>query len=168
MAADDRNATPHPRRPERLVDVLARIEADRRTAIEEDRRRFRRFVVRGEALLEPLNRKSVAESRTLLLRDIGYAGIGFLAHQPLDPESMWRVRFQHDDQGAVVGSQPVIIRSCRMVQPNLYMVGAEFIIEPYLLSLLGIDSMKLRQETFSTDTETEVGLAEYSSPDALS
>lgn len=166
MTADGRNATSAQTASERLVDVLARIEADRRTAIEEDRRRFRRFVVRGEALLEPLNRKSVTESRTLLLRDIGYAGIGFLADQPLDPESMWRVRFQHDDHGAVIGSQPVVIRYCRPVQANLYMVGAEFIIEPYLLSLLGIDSVKLRHEA-TVDAAHDAAAAEYRAPDAL-
>lgn len=152
--------------PEKLVDVLARLEAERRRPENENRRRFRRFVIRGEARLEPLNNSSLGDSQVVLLRDVGYAGVGFLTDRELDLETMWRMRFHHPNHGTVFGAQPVIVRYCRPIQPNLYMVGAEFVIEPYLLSLLGVEDKKLRQEVAGTEEE-EADNAEYRAPDAL-
>jgi hypothetical protein len=162
---DEHNNTLYRTEPEKLVDVLSRIESERQRPLDSERRRFRRFVIRGEARLEPLSSHSLGDPHIVLLRDISYAGLGFLTDRHLSPETMWRLRFHHASHGTVFGSQPVVIRYCRSIQSNLYMVGAEAVMEPYLLSLLGVDDAELRDETSGPDPEQEA--AEYRSPDAL-
>jgi hypothetical protein len=130
--------------PKDLMDVLARLEDVRQHPGVEAQRRYRRFTVRGEATLEPMAGPALEDPLTVLLRDISRGGAGFLCDRFIEPCSTWRLRFQAKRQ--IIGSQPVMVRFCRLVQENLYIVGGQFIVEPYIMESLGVAEEMLDQD----------------------
>ncbi len=150
--------------PKDLMDVLAKLEhhrADPTPDSPDAQRRFRRFVVRGDALLESMDLSMTREPLNVLLRDVSQGGVGFLSDQFIEPCTEWRVRFQA--QGRIVGSQPVIIRFCRLVQDGLYLIGAQFVIEPYLMAALGVSEQELREQNICSYGNLDV--SEFEAPD---
>ena len=77
--------------PKDLMDVLARLEDTRHQPGVEAQRRFRRFTVRGEATLEPMQGPAMQDPLTVLLRDISRGGAGFLTDRFIEPCSTWRL-----------------------------------------------------------------------------
>ena len=68
-------------RPRSLLDELDKLESLREPE-KAGQRQFRRFVVRGEAELHPMNRNRLDPTPlTIQLRDISRGGVGFLCDQ---------------------------------------------------------------------------------------
>lgn len=130
--------------PKDLMDVLARLDESRQEPTEQTMRRYRRYSVRGEARIEPLDPAELQSPLRVLLRDISRAGVGFLADQFISPCTMWRMQLQTRD--FVIGSTAVMVRFCRAVQSDLYLCGAQVIIEPYLMHMLGVPADQARHE----------------------
>ncbi len=128
--------------PRDLMAVLKRLEQQRHvTADVESQRRFRRFNVRADGLLESLDIAG-EPSFPVMLRDISRGGVGFLADRFLEPTSMWRLRIVR--RGIVLGSQPLLVRYCRLIQSDLYIVGGQFVAEPSLMSAAGVSDEDIK------------------------
>lgn len=134
------------RRPENLLAELSRLETLRDSAAcEVDSRQFRRFVVRGDAELHPMSRARLDRAPLdITLRDIGRGGFGFVCQQAMPAGSNWRVCFLR--HGYVVGEQAIMVRHCRPVSEGVYLIGAQFVIDTGLLTLLGIDPGAIHDE----------------------
>ncbi|MEX2670634.1 MAG: hypothetical protein WD294_00850 [Phycisphaeraceae bacterium] len=140
--------------PKDLMDVLARLEQDcPETTVASGKRRFRRFPVRADAKLEAID-DDLNESPTILLRNISRGGVGFLVDRFIDPQSMWRIRFIM--KGHVVSSQPIMVRFCRLVQNDLYVAGGQFVLEPFVMHMLGISAGDMRAEQLELYSEEDV------------
>ncbi len=134
-----------------LLEEVNRLETLRVPDREADRpRRYRRFVIRGDAELHPMSRTRLDSTPIeIKLRDIGRGGIGFLCASPLPIDSSWRVCFlQH---GYAVGVQAMVVRHCREVSQGVYLIGGQFVIDNGLLAVIGADADALRDEGQPTD-----------------
>lgn len=132
--------------PRDLIEVLSRMEYWRQEPPVDRKRAFRRFVVRGEATLEPMQTgQSMNGHVHAMLRDISRGGIGFLADSFLQPGEVWRIRFEQ--HGHLIGQQPILVKFCRLVQDGMYLTGGQFVIEPALLIGLGVDEGDLHNDT---------------------
>lgn len=128
--------------PHRLLEELVRLESLRISNTSSTKRVYSRFVIRGEAEIIPMDRNGpIGEPISILLRDVGRGGLGFVSSRPLDASSTWRVGFLQN--GYVFATQAIIVRHCKMVRPDLYLVGAQFCIESGLLCLLGVDPAEI-------------------------
>lgn len=130
--------------PQDLLELLQRMEYWRQEPAVERKRAFKRFSVRGDASLEPMDTEALSGPLTVMLRDISRGGAGFVCEEYLEPGQIWRMRFK--SQGFWVGSQPVLVRFCRLVQNGLYLVGTQFIIEPAILHALGVPTHELAND----------------------
>jgi hypothetical protein len=143
-------------RPCDLLDLLNDMESWRQDPEVERNRAYRRFPVRGDATLESLDASRLVRLPiTVMLRDISRGGTGFICDRALTPGSVWRVGFNH--KGFQIGSQPIVIRFCREVQDGLYLIGGQFVIEPAVMIMLGVNEEQLghdvrdREEPADTD-----------------
>jgi hypothetical protein len=139
-------------RPRSLLDELDRLESLRDPA-KAGYRQFRRFVVRGEAELHPMNRNRLDPTPlTVQLRDLSRGGMGFLCDQPLEEYSAWRACFLQE--GYVVGEQAMVVRHCRPVNDELYLIGGQFVIDTGLMVALGVSPGALEDDQASQEDET--------------
>ena len=131
-----------PQEPNHVLDTLARLEYWRQPPVDNPKRQFRRYMIRGDATLEPLEEQTI-ESPVIhvMLRDVSRTGVGFLCDTLLQRYSFWRVKFRL--QHYQMGTQAVMIRYCRQVRGGLFLVGAQSVMEPYLLGLLGVPEQEL-------------------------
>lgn len=131
--------------PQDLIDMLSQMEFWRQEPPKQRKRAFKRFVIRGEATLEPVD-TAVAPlvNPRVMLRDISRGSVGVLCQQYLDPGTVWRLAFEHHAHR--VGTQPIVVRYCRLVQDGLYLVGGQFVIEPYLMVAAGVDEAELAHD----------------------
>lgn len=135
--------------PRDLVDILSRMEFWRQEEPEKSQRTFKRFSVRGDARLEPLeDNETDLSTATVSLRDVSRAGVGFLIDKHLDAGSFWRIHFQslgtwHPMR---VASTCVCVRFCRLVQEGLYLVGGQFVVEPLTLVAIGVSEQDLSSD----------------------
>jgi hypothetical protein len=128
--------------PRDLMAVLKRLEQQRHVSADvESQRRFRRFNVRADGLLEAVD-MSGDKPFPVMLRDISRGGVGFLSDRFLEPTSMWRIRLVH--RGMIMGGQPLLVRYCRLIQSDLYIVGGQFVAEPSLLSAAGVSDEDIK------------------------
>jgi len=128
-----------------LINVLSRIEFWREPEPAERKRSFPRFSVRGEATVEPVGRDVAADQRLpVQLRDISRAGIGLVTDTYIEPGSTWRVGFYH--RHLLIGSQVMVVRFCRLIEDNAYLVGGQFVIEPGLMHAVGVPVSALQQD----------------------
>ncbi len=105
-------------------------------------RRFERHHVRGEARLEPLDESNGLEAPFMvMLQDIARTGVMFQSPQPLVIGTQWRINFLH--KGHRLGTCPLVVSHCQQVRPGFYLIGAQFMIEPIVLSALGVKSRDL-------------------------
>jgi hypothetical protein len=149
--------------PNDLMSVLNRLEEHRREDADPGNasRRFRRFAIRTEGILEPLD-LSDGHTYPVMLRDISRNGVGFLCEKFIEPCTLWRIRFIRHN--LVIGSQPMIMRYCRLIQPDLYILGGQFIVEPHLMLALGVNEEDLRTgETLCNYDGTDI--SDFVSPD---
>lgn len=150
--------------PRDLIEVLGRMEYWRQEPPVDHKRAFRRFVVRGEATLEPVHSGKVIESDArAMLRDVSRGGVGFLCDRFLEPGDIWRIRFER--KGYLLGQQPILIKFCRLVQDGLYLTGGQFIIEPALMVALGVDETDLHDDTRVVDKS--LNTAEFLPPENM-
>lgn len=120
-------------------------------------RQYHRWAVRGEAELFPLNSEQRLDRSpvTIQLRDIGLGGMGFVSPTLLPVHSLWQVSFsQH---GYPVGRQTLVIRNCRKLESDIYLIGSQFCIEVGLMCMLGIDPGKLRMHAICDNTMIDTG-----------
>ena len=78
------------------LDLLTHLDdlEGLRSARTDHKRRFKRFVIRGEAELHPIGASELDRTPIdIKLRDIGCGGLGFVASQPLEIGSFWRAHF---------------------------------------------------------------------------
>lgn len=149
--------------PRDLMDVLARLEQASPDHDDPGKRRFKRYSVRHDAKLEAMSEDSYEEPLTVLLRDISRGGAGFLVDRFLEPSTFWRLRFMA--HGHVAGSQPIVLRFCRMVQENLFLAGGQFVLEPYIMHELGVSDTDLQREDVQAYTDEDV--SRFLAPDDL-
>ncbi len=127
-----------------ILAELNRLERRHRANAGSLRRKFPRFIVRGDAELQPMDRTRLDHRPIeIALRDVARSGMGFLCGQPLEIGSTWRCGFLN--QGHVFGHQAVIIRHCEAVNHDLFLIGGQFIIDTGLLLALGVDASALTQ-----------------------
>lgn len=130
--------------PRDLVELLQRLEYWRQEPAVERQRAFKRFSVRGHAALEPIDTDMVSGPITVMLRDVSRGGAGFVCEEFLDVGSTWRMAFKKDCFR--IGSQPIVVRFCRLIQDGLYLVGTQFIVEPFIIHALGVPSHELAND----------------------
>ena len=119
-----------------LLDELSRLES-LRDPERQGQRQFRRFAVRGDAELYPIDvARTDRQPVDIKLRDIGRGGIGFVCEQPLEVGSNWRCAFLN--RGQVISQQAMIVRHCREVQAGLYLIGAQFCLDLGVMVSLGL------------------------------
>lgn len=110
-----------------------------------NRRKNERHAVRGEARIEPLDEHlALGAPKEVSLQDIGLTGVMFQCDGPLPMGSKWRLRFIH--RGNALAMIPVIVRYCAPLGDCYYHIGAQFAIEPAVLSALGVEEHELNLE----------------------
>ncbi len=152
--------------PRDLVEILSRMEFWRQEPPVERQRWFKRFTVRGEAELTLLpGHAAYRDPRpiSISLRDVSRAGLGFLATEAIEPGAVGRVAFQF--HGQKCGEQCIVVRFSRLVHDGLFLCGGQFIIEPYLMLLLGVDAGELGRDI--RDKADQAAAADFVDPDAV-
>lgn len=133
-----------------LLTELNRLEALRQPAQHEDRQ-FRRFRIRGDAELHPIDASRVDRTPVdIKLRDLGQGGIGFICEHDLAVGSTWRCCFLNE--GHVIAQQALLIRHCRPVQSGLYLLGAQFCLDTGIMTLLGVNAHALNAQQDNDNT----------------
>lgn len=128
--------------PTRLVEVLGRLDSESDGQAAAEQRRFTRFSVRAPATLEPMEGWSQGTDQVpVMARNISRGGVGFVAERPLPAGSVWRIAFER--RGRQVGSQTMVVLYCREIQKGTYLLGGQFIVEPGLMLMLGVDDTAL-------------------------
>lgn len=124
--------------PHNMLAVLSDIERRSQQEPMTGKRQFLRRSLRGEAILQTLEDAAV-EVRTMRvqLRDISQTGIGFLASEPMESGTVWRVMFVV--RNFAVGQQTITVRHSRPIAAGVYLCGGQFCIEPGMLHMMGID-----------------------------
>jgi len=138
-------------RPHALLGELDRLES-LRDPERQGLRSFRRYVIRGDAELHPMNRNRLDPTPIeIKMRDISRGGMGFICSQPLPERSSWRLCFlQH---GYVIGEQGVVVRHCRQVGEGMYLIGGQFVIDSGLLVNLGVPRGALQDQDITAPEE---------------
>ncbi len=151
--------------PQELIRVLTQMEYWRQEPPTERQRAFRRFTVRGDATVEQVDDQSIVHltAKPVMLRDISRGGVGFVVDQFLEPGSVWRLAIF--DRGRKAGTQTLVVRYCRLVQDGLYLVGAQFIIEPHLMLTLGVEERALADDIHQRVKPEDT--ADFLAPDAV-
>lgn len=100
-------------------------------------RLYERFALRHEAKLYTMAKGEANQPPSeIVLHDVSRDGVSFFCQDKVVLRSTWRVGFLH--QGYPIAQQPIIVRHCRQVGPDLFLAGAQFCIETGLLCLLGV------------------------------
>lgn len=124
------------------MEVLSRLEQVRGDKPDCRRRRHVRHVVRGEAILLEMDRTSSDEPPiTVMLRDIGRGGVGFIAQRSVAVGCLKRLRLLQRDFG--IGQVNVMIQHCGLVEEPVYLIGCEICFDNGQLLLLGVDPAAL-------------------------
>lgn len=111
-----------------------------------ERRRYDRHTVRGEARIEPLRESDdFVGPKDVHLLDIGRTGVRLLTSEPLARNSHWRLRLIH--RGHALALIPILVRYAeRQAASGSYHIGAQFMIEPAVLSQLGVSDLDLLRD----------------------
>lgn len=129
-----------PAQPDRsLLGKLHSIEQAQEAPNNDNHPRlFRRYVVRGDAMLHPMNRSRLdATPLDIKLRDVSRGGIGFICDQPIGMHTTWRLEVLIG--GYAVGAQALIVRHVEEVSAGMYLIGATFVLDTAILALLGVE-----------------------------
>lgn len=109
-----------------------------------NRRQSERHVVRCEGRIEPLREgDSLGAPKEVQLLDIGRMGVCLLIGESLPVGSQWRLRLIH--RGYLLAQLPVIVRFCQDHGGACH-VGAQFMIEPIVLTQLGVTEQQLAHD----------------------
>ena len=136
-----------------VLHELAELERSRHSLVPgQCQRQFDRHVIRGEAVLTPVEDRSkegfMVEAH---LRDVSRGGIGFVCRELLEAGSRWRIEFRQ--HGHAIAEQTIVVRHCREVRSNLYLCGSQFIASAGLLTLLGVPAADLLAESESNEPD---------------
>jgi len=128
--------------PNDLLEDLAVLEGLREPSPGAPRRQFRRFMVRADAELHPMDgaRLDMAPIQ-VRLRDVSRGGVGFISAIPLEQGSAWRIQFL--ERGYPIDTMGLLIRHCRQVCPDVYLGGGQFCAQTGLLIRLGLNPLAL-------------------------
>ena len=150
--------------PEQILRYLEDLEDMRHASKVSQKRRFDRFVVRGEAELVAIGTSDVTDKPLPIhIRDIGRGGIGFVSEEAVEAGEYFNVRFY--ESGFVVAERPIVVCHARQVESGLYLVGGQFVADTGLLILLGVDPDALRQsEERATDDQDDDDSITFISP----
>ena len=150
--------------PNDLIGMISQPEYWQKMQPADKQRAFERFEVRGDATLEPIETGHVETPCVRAqLRDISRGGLGFICDRFIEPGTVWRVRFEY--QSELVGTQPMVIRFCRLAQNHMYLAGGQFVVEPAMLVLLGVGEQSLTKDI--VDRQNPLDTADFLAPDAL-
>lgn len=150
--------------PRDLIEVLSRLEYWRQETPEENHRTFRRFTIRGDATLESVDMLTSETPPThIMMRDISRGGAGFLCNRYLERGGIWRINFQAHNMR--IGCQTICVRFCRLVQDGLFLIGGQFVVEPYILHSLGVDMHQMTDDVLIRSTDE--GVSDFVPPDFL-
>ena len=124
--------------PKDLLAELSRLERTRSDVTGASRRRHRRFTVRAYAELSETDRSFSNEPpATVMLRDMGRGGLGFVTDRPVEVGSLRQLRIvQH---GYCVGEADIVARHCGKVTDHAYVVGCQVCLGNGLMYLMGVD-----------------------------
>ncbi len=136
--------------PRELLARLEQLEQVRSDEVGQSKRGFRRFVVRGDVMIEPVVRLGLeGEPVGGMLRDVGLGGIGFISPARYEPGTLVYVEMLV--HGYTAARPVLVIRHCRQVEGDLCLAGGNFCAEPAQLLNLGVDPAALRCETGAED-----------------
>lgn len=133
-----------------LGQELSQLESLRDDNADVQRRRDRRFVVRGDAQLVDVDRTGDASAPIhIMLRDVSRCGFGFLCEQEVSVGSTWRLRLvQHR---YAVGEANVIVRFTRQIKPHVQLVGCQTAMDSGLMLLTGVDPTDIQNGSHGGD-----------------
>ena len=147
-----------------VAGILHEMECWRQEPFDPEQRNYKRHSVRGDVRIEPIvGDAPVAFDAYCMLRDISRDGAGFVCYQPLPLGSQWRLWFTI--RGHNMCAQPVVVRYCKAVQTGVFLVGTQFIVEPWVLCALGVADDDLADE-YATKSEDDA-FSEFVAPEAL-
>ncbi len=143
-----------------LLLALASLESSYGQEPSNWRRCFQRFVVRGGALLQSLDRTKIYKNPIqIMLRDISLDGVGFVCQRPFEVNSKWRVSFLKQD--STIAQQAMVVSHCIPLTPTVYLTGGVFCADLGLLCVLGIDPRAIKDG----DGPTNAGNSAYQASD---
>lgn len=135
-----------------LVEELAALEQLRDPEKSRGLRQYRRFVIRGDAELYPMDPTELARAPIdIALRDMSRGGVGFVCSMPLPERSVWRLVM--NVHGYAVGMIGLIIRHSREVRPGVMLTGGQFGITTGLMIVMGIDPAAITRSDEDPDAE---------------
>lgn len=104
-----------------------------------------RYEVRLEGWIEPLDERDTQDARvSVTVLDVGRTGVRLACDVPLDRESMWRLRLIEGHH--LIAAVPIMARYCKSSDAHGFHIGAQFVIEPYLLHVIGVEPDQLDVE----------------------
>ncbi len=125
-----------------FLEKLEELESLRAAEIPADRRISPRVPVRGEAEMLAISGTSVTSNLLpIQIRDISWAGLGFLCSEKLVADSHWRICFM--DHGEQMGQGRLMVRHCREVNEGICLAGGLFVIEASIPALFGVRTSEL-------------------------
>jgi hypothetical protein len=146
-----------------LLAQLAALGKTRPSEVPHERRQYRRFEVRAEADLYPMDRRAPhSHPVAALIRDIGQCGAGLIATADLPLDSTWRMAVLN--RQLVIAQLPIIIRHSRKLGDAAWLINTQFCIESGLLSMLGINPTAICEGHLPGPEELQ---GEFLAPDEL-
>lgn len=143
-------------RAKTLLDDLAELERLRDPAKSRGLRQYRRFVVRTDAELHPMDPTHIDRMPIeVKLRDISRGGAGFVCSRNLAFRSVWRLVILH--RGYAVSEMAVVIRHGRDIRDGVYLMGGQFGAETGAMVIAGVDPLAITTTDADADAEDVVG-----------
>jgi len=125
-----------------------------------NKRQSTRHEVRGQGKLQPLDEKlDLDPAIDVQVRDVGRTGVLFDVPCELEVNSTWRLRLVVD--GHLAGTIPLLVRHTTATEAGTWRVGAQVIIEPIMLTHLGVRRDRIR---FDPLADGVTGSAAFSAP----
>ncbi len=139
-----------------LLDDLAELERLRDPSKSKGLRHYRRFVVRADAELHPMD--PTAMERTpidLKLRDISRGGVGFVCNANLPFRSVWRLVLLN--RGYALGEMALVVRHARAVRDGVHLLGGQFGATTGLMVMTGVDPLAITTSDADADAPDATG-----------
>lgn len=139
-----------------LVEELAALEHLRDPSKSKGLRQYRRFVIRGDAELLPMDPTELVRAPIdITLRDISRGGVGFVCSTELPLRSVWRMVL--NTHGYAVGMMALVIRHRRVVRDGVILTGGQFGIPTGLMITTGVDPAAISRTDSDPDADLDTG-----------
>jgi len=150
--------------PQERLDILNELEKLRNPVQGNSQRYFKRYVVRGEGALTPVEPSAIDHRPIqIALRDLGGGGVGFICDKPLDEHDLYRVDFINN--GYATATQYIAVRYAKRVDEGVYLVGATFCANQGLLISQGVSALDL--DSFIPAANAAMDAAPFMAPEDL-